>query len=207
MAFAATLEEITQEMAQEGIDWGALVGGAAGAKALDVIWNFFKLKRESKSIASRNIDSTVAIYTAMQSIPSHQCRRRVIFKAHNGGKTIDSRTQTRVSIMYEDFHEPFHSIIDEVQGWRMDENYARMVNRLCKEKYFDLHTEEMEKGRLRDLYESSGVQYSCLHYLGEDAKNIYFSSFASHTNIPEFDAQTRSRIDTAIDKIIKHLNF
>ena len=86
---SATIEEIKYEMAQEGIDWSSLVGGAAGAKALDVIWNFFKLKRDSKSIASKNIDATVAIYTALQSIPSHQCRRRIIFKAHNGGKTID----------------------------------------------------------------------------------------------------------------------
>ena len=204
---AATIEEIRHEMAQEGIDWGAVVGGAAGAKALDVLWNFLKLKRDSKSIASKNIDNTVAIYTALQSIPAHQCKRRIVFKAHNGGKAIDSRTQTRVSIMYEDFHDPFLSIIDEVQGWRMDESYARMVNKLCKEKFLILATDEMEKGRLKDLYESSGVMYSCLHYLGEDAKSIYFGSFASHTPLPEFDAYTRSRIDAAVDKIIKHLNF
>jgi len=204
---SATIEEIKYEMAQEGIDWSSLVGGAAGAKALDVIWNFFKLKRDSKSIASKNIDATVAIYTALQSIPAHQCKRRIIFKAHNGGKTIDARTQTRVSIMYEDFHDPFQSIIDEVQGWRMDESYARMVNRLCKEKSIALNTEEMEKGRLRDLYESSYVRYSLLHYLGEDAKNIYFSSFASHEILAEYDAHTRSRIDAAVDKIVKHLNF
>lgn len=204
---AATIEEIKQEMAQEGIDWGALIGGAAGAKALDVFWNFLKLKRDSKSIASKNIDNTVSIYTALQSIPSHQCRRRIIFKAHNGGKAIDSRTQTRVSVMYEDFHEPFKSIIDDVQGWRMDESYIRMVSRLCKEKTISILTSDMEVGRLRDLYESSEVKYSLLHYIGEDAKNIYFSSFASHTEIPEYDAQTRSRIDATIDKIIKHLNF
>jgi hypothetical protein len=204
---SATIEEIRLEMAQEGIDWGALVGGAAGAKALDVLWNFFKIKRESRSIASKNIDNTVAIYTALQSIPTHQCKRRIVFKAHNGGKAIDSRTQTRVSIMYEDFHDPFTSVIDEVQGWRMDESYARMVNKLCKEKFLILSTEEMEKGRLKDLYESSGVKFSCLHYLGEDAKSIYFSSFASHTQIPEYDAYTRSRIDAAVDRIIKHLNF
>jgi len=207
MGLSATIEEISIDMAQEGIDWSSLIGGAAGAKALDVLVNFFKLRRNAKSIASKNIDNTVAIYTALQSIPSHQCRRRIIFKAHNGGKTIDSRTQTKVSIMYEDFHDPFNSIIDEVQGWRMDESYARMVNRLCKEKVLALHTAEMEKGRLRDLYESSHVEYSLLHYLGEDAKNIYFSSFASHTPLPEFDAHTRSRIEAAVDKIIKHLNF
>ena len=204
---AATIEQIKEDMAQEGVDWSSLLGGAAGAKALDVLWNWIKIRKDSKSIASKNISDTVAIYTALQSIPAHQCKRRIIFKAHNGGKTIDSRTQTRVSIMYEDFHEPFVSIIEEVQGWRMDESYARMVNGLCKDKLLHLSTENMEKGRLKDLYESSGVKFSCLHYLGEDAKNIYFSSFASDNNISEFDAVTRTKIESAIDKIIKHLHL
>ncbi len=204
---AATIDEIRTEMAQNDIDWGALIGGAAGAKALDVLWNFLKIKSQAKSIASRNISDTVAIYTALQSIPTHQCKRRIIFKAHNGGKAIDSRTQTRVSVMYEDFHDPFVSIIEEVQGWRMDESYARMVNTLCKEKLLILSTNSMEKGRLKDLYESTGVKYSCLHYLGEDAKSIYFSSFASDNDISEFDAATRTKIESAIDKIIKHLHL
>ena len=195
-------------MEQNGVDfWSTLAGGAAGAKVLDLVINYIKDKRKAKKSASESISKTVQIYTALQNIPAHQCLRRNVFKAHNSGKMLDTRTHKYVSLLYEDFKHPFESSIDDIQSWRMDESYARLLATMVKERMVHMYIDDMENGKLRDLYESQDVRYSCLYYIGEDGMNLYYASFATNQTIQQFDVDTRNGINVAIDKIKNLMNF
>jgi len=196
-------ENLAIRMENEGIGWASLLGGAAGAKALDLIYNWYKEKLKRKTSASESINKTVQIYSALQNIPYHQCLRRNVFKAHNGGKILDVRTHKYASLLYEDHKPPFESIIDDVQHWRMDESYLKMLGKLTKEKVLHLYVNDMEPGRLKDLYESHDVKYCTVHYIGEDGYALYYASFATNQDIPWFDVDTRNGINIAMDKLTR----
>lgn len=195
-------------MEQGNIDfWKALLSGAAAAKVIDIGYNYLVEKRKAKKQATESIDKTVQIYTALQSIPDHQCLRRNIFKAHNGGKMLDTRTHKYVSLLYEDYRHPFESTINDIQQWRVDEGYLRMLAQVSKEKIVHLYVNDVDSKKLKNMYESQDVKYASVHYIGEDGMNLYYASFASNQDIPQFDVDTRAGIDFAIDKITRLMNF
>jgi hypothetical protein len=199
--------EIKYRMAENNLDWWSLLGGASAAKALDIIYNVFKEKRRAKVAASETIDRTVKIYSALSSINTHQCLRRAVFKAHNGGKMLDVRTHKHVTMLYEDFYPPFDSDLDKVQNWRMDEVYIKMLHEVTTNKKTILFVDDMPECSLKDLYLSKGVKYSEVHYIGEDGLNLFFASFCSHHDIKEFDIETRTQIKICMDRVSKLLNF
>lgn len=201
-------QTLRRAMSENNVDfWETLISGAAGAKVADIVWNFAKEKWKRKSAASDSIKKTVQIYTALQSIPYHQCKRRNVFKAHNGGKILDTRTHKYVSLLYEDFKPPFESAIDDIQNWRMDDSYAKLLADVTKNKVVPIHVDSMVEGRLKDVYMAQKVRYSCVYYIGEDGYNLYYASFATDEEMEDFDRTTRSAILNSLDKISKLLNF
>ena len=194
-------------MAQEGIDWTALFSGAGAAKAIDIVYQLYKERSRRKVQASEAINSTVKIYTALAAINTHQCIRRCVLKAHNSGGALNTRTHKKVSMLYEDFYEPFTSDIANVNDWRMDEAYTKMLLEVTRNKVARIVTAEMHPCELKDLYESKGITYSEVHYLGEDGKELFFMSFSTNRDIREWNPVTKSEIKVCVDRITKLLHL
>jgi L-amino acid N-acyltransferase YncA len=192
-------------MADEQPIWAYMLSSAAAAKAIDVAWQAWLAKRKRKTAASDAIHAAMGIYTAMKLVPADQCQRIVVFKAHNGGKALDARSHKYSSILYEDVRAPFESILQEYQGWLMDSQYLEMLQEVVNKGHATIHTNTMPDGKLKDLYEASGVTLSQVVYLGEDGTNIFYMSFASCNDIERYNAVTRNAMDICTNKIKKHL--
>ena len=166
-------------MAQDSIDWGALAGGAAGAKMVEIAFAYFKNLRKRKNAASNSIEETKKIYQALQDIPNHQCNHRAVIVAHNGGKLLNTRTHKFLSVLYESYNNPFKGMADDIVNWRIDEACAMLLSDMVRVAEAHIYPTDLEDGKLKDLYESIDVRYAYWQYIGEDGSNLYFASFLS----------------------------
>lgn len=144
---------------------------------LKEIVQFFNriLSRPSKQIAK-----VVKIYDEMHRVlDDTEAQRFLIFKAHNGGGLIRANTPLYVSILHEDYSPPFPSVKEKYQQLRVDSDYIRMLDEICREKSVVLETKNMKPQLLKDIYLAEGVNYTEIFFLGQDRKNLYFASVGS----------------------------
>lgn len=171
---------------------------AGWSEAITEIFRFFN---NLISGARSHIRKVVNIYDSMHKILDEtQVERFIIFKAHNGGGFIRPNTPLYVSAIYEDYTHPFHSVKDSLQKLEVDEGYLRMLASINTKNKVIITTATLEKGFLKDLYESEGVKYAEIYYLGQDRKSLYFCSAAS-SFIWEDNSYNRAALNLGITKI------
>lgn len=125
----------------------------------------------------KQVRKVVAIYDTMaQILDETSVERILILRLHNGGEVLKSTGEMYVSVLYENYDEPFHSIKAVYQRVEVDREYARMILRLMQDKKVNYKVANMPEGFLKNVYLSEGVKSASLHYLGQDRRNIYFTS-------------------------------
>lgn len=152
---------------------------------------------------SREIARVVKIYDTMHKVlETTDVERMLILKAHNGGGLIRPSTPLYVSVLYEDYDNPFTSVKETYQKYMIDEHYLRTLNDLCMDKKVVVVTEALPASMLKDIYQGEGVEYSEIHLLGQDRKNLYFCSVASSKkeNLVSSPKQ-KLAIETAVNTI------
>lgn len=189
------------------IKWAELLGGAAMAQLIQAGYDWYKRKEAKKNGASKAIINQAAVQGALVAIPYHEVQRRVIFCAHNGGGRLNAKEPTYISVLYEDTHEPFFPIINDIQKWRPDAQYLEMLGSLVQKGVLRFHISDIPAGKMRDMYENAGAKYAELYYYGETEAKIYYGSFVSSNDIKHFGLSTRIALDIAINKIRNTLKF
>jgi hypothetical protein len=140
----------------------------------------FKFIARLISKPSKQIKKIVRIYDEMHRVVElTEVQRFIIFKAHNGGGLIRTNTPLFVSALHEDYSAPFTSVKETYQQVSVDGEYIRMLSAICENKSVKLKTSEMKEGLLKDIYVAEGVRYAEIYFLGQDRKNLYFTSIAS----------------------------
>jgi hypothetical protein len=147
---------------------------------IEIIGELLKFINNIFITPRKQIKKVISIYDSMHRVLDETAVERfLIVKAHNSGGIIKPNTPLYISVIYEDYTHPFKSIKDDYQKLSIDEEYLRMLVSLCNQKSVKILTKDLPKSLLKSIYEGEGVKYSELYYLGQDKKNIYFSSCAT----------------------------
>jgi hypothetical protein len=152
---------------------------------------------------SKEIKKVVAIYDEMHKILEEtKVQRFLVFKAHNGGGLIKPSTPLYVSVLHEDYSTPFKSVKDTYQQVMIDGEYIRILDKVCQDKMVRIKTRNLKSSLLKDIYEAEGVQYSEIYFLGQNRKNLYFTSTAcAWENGWEDNVEQKVAIKLAINHI------
>lgn len=168
----------------------------------------FKFISRLISRPSKQIKKIVAIYDEMHKvIELTEAQKFIIFKAHNGGGLIRTNTPLFVSALHEDYSTPFSATKEKYQQISVDGEYIRMLSTICEEKVIKFSTANMKEGLLKDIYTAEGVRYAEIYFLGQDRKNLYFTSIASAwdngwTKEPEQELVVKLAINTIRNNIM-----
>lgn len=140
----------------------------------------FKFITRLISKPSKEIKKIVRIYDEMHKVVElTEVQRFIIFKAHNGGGLIRTNTPLFISALHEDYSSPFTSVKANYQQISIDGEYIRTLSAICEDKVIKFKTSEMKDGLLKDIHIAEGIRYAEIYFLGQDRKNLYFTSIAS----------------------------
>lgn len=141
----------------------------------EAIGEGFKFLNSFLSSPKKQIQKVVSIYDSMHNVLDETpVERFLIFRAHNGGGIIKPNNTLYVSVIYEDYTNPFRSVKDLYQKVALDEGAIRFLLDLSHQKVLQIKTKELREGLIKSIYEGEGVMYAEAHYLGHDNKNIYY---------------------------------
>lgn len=146
----------------------------------ETIGEIFKFFNNIFPTPKRQIQKVVGIYDTMHKLlETTDIERILIFKAHNGGGVIKPNTPLFISVIYEDYCDPFGSVKELYQRLAIDEEYMRMLAILSVQRSIKLTPTSMTTGLLKDIYEGEGIKYAEKYYLGHDKKNIFYCSLGT----------------------------
>lgn len=154
---------------------------------------------ESNSETQMIIDRVVA---------KTNCERFLILKVENGGGKPRVGANLYASVIFESLKKPFISVKSEYQRLLVDPMYVKMLSDIGLTQHNPLHVNKMKSGILKRLYQSEGVKYSEIHYIGETDTSFYFASIATSKDDCEFsDLNDRVEIEISINKIRNIFNI
>ncbi len=185
----------------------ALLTGGVLSQVIGFITKVVMFRLNKKDRVKAILNSTAQIYSALQQIAEHQCKMRIVFKSHNSGKPLSTRTHKFTSILYEDNQKPISNLLDEVQNWRLDGAWSKTLQKLSDSGIISTSVHSMEDGRLKDLLTSEKVKFVTLIHLGDDGKEYYYAIYGSTQSLVCFDDLTRRDIQSASDGITRILKL
>lgn len=168
-----------------------------------VIGEFLKLINNLFINPKKQIEKVINIYDAMHRILAEtNVERLLILRAHNGGGVIKPTGELYASVLYEDYLYPFHSVKSDYQKLPVDKEYAKMLLKVMQEKHVSYKVADMDENSiLRKVYESEGVRYSNIYYIGQDKTNIYYCSTATSLDFDNW----LSRVDQTVVEICMNI--
>jgi hypothetical protein len=173
-----------------------------------VLTEVLKLLNTLFSTPEKQIKKVNNIYDEMHRILSDTpVERLLILKAHNGGGVIKPSGNLYVSVLYEDYDQPFKSVKANYQALPVDKDYARMLLDVLNQKKVFINTETAPSTSiLKSLYELEGVKSSAIYCLGQDKKAVYFCTFSASKPLEDWlDSSTTANLEIASNKFSQNL--
>jgi hypothetical protein len=180
----------------------AALGGVTGQKLFDY-WRTKKQER-MKDGAVHGLTHMAEVYRAMERVVTvTPAERFVIFKGSNGGGVPRPGQPFYASAVHEKHKDDKHErLIEKYKRIEVDSAYVQMLLEVIATGKKELEVDKMERGLLRSIYRSEGVQYSECYFLGKTEKEVYYCTIATTQEKQRFAGDgDRVEINLAISSI------
>ena len=154
----------------------------------------YEIEKSAEPVSHLNLKTTALIYNSMVEMQtSVGADSVVLLKAHNSGSPIPNKSTIVAEVF--DANET-SSIFNLWQSQPLDRHYVTLLEDLLASRRTKIITEGIEGSSiLKNIYLSSEIVQSDIHYLGADEDNIYYLSigFTSDINFdPKYETVTRA---------------
>jgi len=187
----------------------ALIGLLSGGGLTKIILELIDKINTSKSRTA--FEDISKIYDSMQNIlDKTQMKRILIFASHNSGQEIKAGVKLYTSVFYEKLNSPFKSVKQEYQDVPLDADYVNMLVEIMTKGEIIVHTNKIQNGLLKAIYDQEGVKLSIVLYLTDSKrKKVWYMSCSTNEDTSEltkYESELIKKEADAIGKIIKKYN-
>lgn len=141
------------------------------------------------------------VYHILNTVLSESCSKRVLLlRAENGGDVPALGKDIYSSIIYESFDHPLESIKDRWLQQKLDEHYLRMLMHVAQQGEYQVTTDHMRPGVLKDLYESTGVKFARVFKV-HSRPGAFFYLSCHLTEVEDMTARERDLLRVAVSQL------
>lgn len=184
---------------------GYIIGGFLGGGGFKIIvdWLLERYKNRNKDNFEQLFEDIHEIYSVLNTIKRETFAKRIlVFIAQNGGgvPTVDSELAS--SIKYETYDYPFHTVKDQWQEQRLDENHLMILRRMYIKGSTLVNTRNLPEGDLKDILSTNEVHHSKLFLITGTENKLYYLSLQYNKEYKEEeDHNQRNAIRTSLYKL------
>lgn len=125
--------------------------------------------------------------------------RFLIYESRNGNGLPSLSTQLHISVMYEDYTDPFQSVKNSYQKLEADRAMIETLKQVYDSGDVIYFTADMPDGMLKEMYINQGVSWAYIFRIGQGHRAFYFGSIVTSKNESPFQAD--SGVNTSVIRL------
>ena len=185
------------------------LGGSGFIKLVDYFRNRTNKKYLEK--LTTNLQDLSKIFRIIERILTQsEAHRVLVLKASNGGGVPKPGSEMFIKLLYAATEEEEPNIYEKYNSIKVDGQYIEMLINIQKNGQVIENIEELPNCLLKRIYQSEGIKYAEVYFLGNTATEMYYCAINSKSDEDFIDPIKRVGIELGVNDLrkifLKHIS-
>lgn len=185
-------------------DWTDLLSGSVIGAVITEVGALVRKYFDKRNVPSENLKKFNEMYNkGMKPVLDNTAAERfLIWKAENGGGSLYPGAEIFVSVLYEDYRRPLHSVQENFQRWLVDKTYLQTLMDMSTNGIVKITVEGLPESKLKTMMQGHDIAYTEFHFLAQTKTKLFFATISTTNKVSQYaEPHDRAQIDVSINHL------